>query len=316
MKRTLIARFHSLGDVVLATGIFHRLRENGESVEAATADRFAPIFEGLVAERIWTAGDVESAGRFDSVIDLQANATSKRLLKGLGETRRNRSRSFARRMIVLWGRRRGCPTVPHAVQRYAEPAGCDSADPRDLRPRIVVTDRDLEEARQMRLSWEKTESPCVGLAEGGSRKMKRWPANRFAILSDRLAENGLESLRLLEPVDGPEEGPGIVRAPLRPLKGLLSRCKLLVTNDSGVMHLAVGLGLPVVAIFGSTTLEFGFGPLGEDDTIVERDLACRPCAVHGARFCWQAHRRCLTDVKPNDVLSAALNVLRVMRDSE
>ncbi len=98
----------------------------------------------------------------------------------------------------------------------------------------------------MSRSWERTESQCVGLAEGGSRKMKRWPANRFAALADGLAAHGLESLRLLEPLDGPEEGHGFARAPLRALKGLLSRCKALVTNDSGVMHLAVGLGLPVV----------------------------------------------------------------------
>lgn len=273
-----------------------------------TSERFLPLFEGLEFVRLWTPTEIGRAGAFDSVIDLQANGTSRRLLRGLGKVRRNHGRGPARRLLVLWGRRAPRLRIPHAVERYAEAAECAAAGPHELRPRIVVTDRDIEEARALPRAWAKTESACIALAEGASRKMKRWPAARFTELADGLAQHGWESLRLLEPVDGPRDEATGVRAPLRALKGLLARCSLLVTNDSGVMHLAVGLGVPVVAIFGSTTRDFGFGPLGKGDLVIERDLACRPCAVHGARFCWQGHERCMTDVAVQDVLDSVLDL--------
>jgi ADP-heptose:LPS heptosyltransferase len=134
--------------------------------------------------------------------------------------------------------------------------------------------------------------------------MKRWPEERFVRLAAALSREGFRVLRFLEPRAIPEEGGGWVRAPLRPLKGLLSRCAALVTNDSGIMHVGVGLGVPVVAVFGSTSVELGFGPLGPRDRVVERDLACRPCGVHGARFCWQGHATCLRGVGVAEVRAA------------
>jgi heptosyltransferase-2 len=308
--KVLLARFHSLGDVVLATGIAGQLIEEGHEVEVATRERFRPIFEGLPISQIWTPETLRDAGRFDRVVDLQANTTSRRLLRELGPVHRNRGRSLERRLIVLLGRRPGRPKVPHAVERYAEAAELEVRNRRALGPTLSVGSLDLEQARLLSASWEATEQECVGLAEGGSRKMKRWPAERFDRLARSLARKGVTTLRFLEPIDGATEGAGYVRAPLKPLKALLSRCSALVTNDSGVMHMAVGLGIPVIALFGSTSTDFGFGPLGEGDQIVERDIACRPCAVHGARFCWQGHARCLREIEPDEILERCLEAIQ------
>jgi ADP-heptose:LPS heptosyltransferase len=312
VQRLLVARFHSLGDVVLSTGLVARLNSDRSEVSVATSESFRSIFEGLPVHEIRTPRDFAGAkdreiSVYDRVVDLQANATSRRLLAGSGPSTRVRSRSFARRWMVFWGRRRPAFLIPHCVQRYAEAAGCMEDDPRRLRPQLVVTDRDRAEAEGLPLSWAATGAVCVGLAPGASRGMKRWPAERFRALEAALAGRGLTSLRFEEP-DGEEcgEGAGFVRASLRPLKALLARCSVLVTNDSGMMHMAVGLGVPVVAIFGSTVAEFGFGPLGDRDTVLERDLDCRPCAPHGARFCWQGHGACLRGVTVDAVLAAVL----------
>jgi ADP-heptose:LPS heptosyltransferase len=298
-----------LGDVVLSTGVVERLGAYGEQVAVATNERFVPIFEGLPVSRIWTPKSIGESRRYDRVIDLQANATSRRLLRGLGPVRRNRSRSLARRLLVFWGRRGRVGKIPHAVLRYAEAAGLSATGAEELRPRLVVEARDLEEAAGLRQAWAGTEDRCVALAEGGSRRMKRWPGKDFDLLEDGLARNGYRSLRFVEPTEGPKDGDRFVRAELRGLKGLLSRCAALITNDSGVMHMAVGLGVPVVAIFGSTVTDFGFAPLGERDRVIERDLPCRPCAVHGARFCWQGHGRCLGEIESEAVLQEVCDLL-------
>ena len=62
----------------------------------------------------------------------------------------------------------------------------------------------------------------------------------------------------------------------------LDHCGVVVTNDSGLMHVASGRGRPIVAIFGSTVKEFGFFPYGTRNVVVERGgLACRPCSHIG-----------------------------------
>lgn len=312
MERLLVARFHSLGDVVLATGIVGSLSASGARVSVATSEALRPILEGLPVHEIRGPRELANADSrtepgYDRVIDLQANATSRRLLSRYGPSSCVRGRSLARRWTVFWGRRRPTLPIPHCVQRYAEAAGCPVDDPRLLRPRLAATDRDREEGRSLPLAWASTDGLCVGLAPGASRAMKRWPAERFLAVSAALERKGIACLRFEEPDGGRcEEGTGFVRASLRPLKALLARCSVLVTNDSGMMHMAVGLGVPVVALFGSTVLEFGFGPLGDRDTVLERDLDCRPCAVHGARFCWQGHGACLRGITVDDVVAAVI----------
>ncbi len=306
-----MARFHSLGDVVLASGLAVRFCAEGNEVEVATAEKFVPLFEGIPLRSILTPDKLREAAPYDRVVDLQANATSRRLLRGLGPIASCRSRSAARRWIVFWGRRPPTPRIPHAVLRYAEAAGVRSLEAADLSPRLVVTEEDRAAAQAHAWAWDRTGRPVVALAPGGSRKMKRWPAERYRGLSRALASEGWESLVFLEPdgtPDRPEEG--IVRASLRAMKGLLARCACLVTNDSGVMHVAVGLGVPVVAIFGSTVREFGFAPLGERDRVIERDLACRPCAPHGARFCWLGGGDCLRSIGAQEVHAVVREILK------
>jgi heptosyltransferase II len=317
-NRILLARFHSLGDVILTTGIAQRMIERGDHVDVATQQEFLPVFEGLGVESLLSRAALGLRGgdgrgravKYDLVVDLQSNATSRRLLSAMGPNNSARSRAFSRRWVVCWGRRAPRPRVPHVVQRYAEAAGLSEADPARLMPRIVVTERDMDEARAYPRSLDVTSGSCVALAPGASRLMKRWPGDRFLELSERLAARGCPSLRFLDPVGGGYgEGGGEVRASLRPLKAILSRCSLLVTNDSGVMHMGVALGIPVLAIFGSTVAEFGFTPLGSRDRRVEVDLTCRPCAVHGARTCWLRHQRCLKDIAVDDVLEETVALL-------
>jgi ADP-heptose:LPS heptosyltransferase len=91
-----------------------------------------------------------------------------------------------------------------------------------------------------------------------------------------------------------------VRSTLRALPALLARCELLLCNDSGPMHLAALLGVPVVAIFGPTEPAW-FGPRGRDHRLVIRDdVACRPCFDR----CAFAEPHCMTRIGVDDVVAA------------
>jgi heptosyltransferase-2 len=85
---------------------------------------------------------------------------------------------------------------------------------------------------------------------------------------------------------------------------LLARSRVVVSGDTGVMHMATGVGTPVVALFGPTVRQFGFFPYHGAGEVLERPLDCRPCSTMGGARCPMGHHRCLIDIAPGDVAAA------------
>ncbi len=158
----------------------------------------------------------------------------------------------------------------------------------------------------------------VGLAPGAAfGPAKRWPPERFAGLADRLigalnadvlifgsaAEKPLaEGIASLM-----EHTPTIVagETSLRQLMALLTRCRLIVSNDSGPMHLAAAMGVPLVALFGSTS-QRTTGPLGTRIRVVKRAVECSPC---GRREC-PIDFRCMNGISVEEVFRATLELVK------
>jgi ADP-heptose:LPS heptosyltransferase len=167
---------------------------------------------------------------------------------------------------------------------------------------------------------ERLEVPpgAIGTAPGARHATKKWPIVYHAELIDRLAlrrssvvpvflSSSPEDLELeteLRRLVRRPEAMRIVRQPLRRAAAMLGRLSALVTNDSGLMHLAAAVGTPVVALFGPTVTEFGFAPAGPGHQVLERPLDCRPCSVHGGPRCPLGHFRCMKETAPEEVLAA------------
>jgi heptosyltransferase-2 len=146
---------------------------------------------------------------------------------------------------------------------------------------------------------------------------KRWLLDRYASLADHLIGAlhadvlifGSRAERLLaeEIAQAMEHTPTIVagETTLRQLMALLAQCHLLVSNDSGPMHLAAALGLPLVAIFGSTD-ERATGPASSRARVVKRQVACSPC---GLRVC-PIDFRCMKGVSVEDVYGAVARLIK------
>jgi heptosyltransferase-2 len=146
------------------------------------------------------------------------------------------------------------------------------------------------------------EGPLAGVHPGSAWATKRWLPERFAELCARLKSDGFTPVLVGGPDDQAlgeriaKEGGAldlVGKTDLEELKALMGRLSLFVTNDSGPMHLAAAAGVPVVAVFGATTRELGFFPYGPGHRVVEADLACRPCGLHGARACPEGHFLCM-----------------------
>ncbi len=170
-----------------------------------------------------------------------------------------------------------------------------------------------EAAAAARLLAATGSGPWVGLSPGAAYgPAKRWPPERFAALGRELAREFGARLVLL---GGPGEAlvANLVKTQLglpvldltgktglRQALAVLSRLKLLVTNDSGLMHAAAALGVPLVALFGSTD-PAATGPFTPRATVLRRPLPCSPCR---RRTCSLGYT-CLTAIGVEEVLSAA-----------
>ena len=141
---------------------------------------------------------------------------------------------------------------------------------------------------------------------------KCWPADRFAELANRLqAQREADVILFGTPAEAAVSSAiaaGMRHQPIdltgktsiADLPALLSCCRLFIGNDSGAMHVAAAVGLPVVAVFGPTD-PFGTAPVTPRCSIVQEKPYCSPCFL---RRCPTDHR-CMTRVTPDAVASAA-----------
>ncbi|MEP6944764.1 MAG: lipopolysaccharide heptosyltransferase II [Acidobacteriota bacterium] len=160
--------------------------------------------------------------------------------------------------------------------------------------------------------------PIVALGVGSTNsRAKRWPAERYAMLADRLAAD-LEADIVLVGSEGDkpvsEEVVGLATAQIVDLCGLtsvseaaalLADVDLLISNDMGLAHLAPAIGTPTIVIFGPTN-EVTTRPFSDNAEIIRKPVECSPCML---RDCPIDHR-CMTHVSVEDVLARASHKLR------
>ncbi len=189
---------------------------------------------------------------------------------------------------------------------------------------IVASEEERSAAR--RLLESESLDPHAGLlvlnpgAAFGSAK--RWHEDRFAQAADQIAEEfqlqtvvvgSASETPIADRIRSRMRHPAVAltgRTDLETLLGVLSLASLIITNDSGPMHMAAALGIPTVAVFGSTDSEVT-RPVGPRTRVVRHEVSCSPCLL---RECPIDHR-CMEAVTVDDVFKAAkgMNLLRAAR---
>jgi lipopolysaccharide heptosyltransferase II len=261
------------------------------------------------------------AQRYDLVIDLQgllrsglyAMMTGCPARAGFADSREGSSWCYTRRVQVPAGR-------VHAVDRYLDlvrQLGVAGGPAVTFPLPEGVPERDWADALWNREKIDADETICV-IHPAARWKTKRWPAERFARLADRLIVEhearvilvgGADALGALDEVREQMKQKALNlggATDLRQLAALLRRASLLVSNDSGPMHLAAAVGTPVAALFGPTDPRC-VGPYGEGHIVLRKDIDCsrctrNRCARDGA---------CMKAIEVEEVISAARQVIRV-----
>ena len=256
------------------------------------------------------------AERFDLVVDLQGlfrsaaigSLSGSPLLVGFANGREGSPWFYSKRVPVP-------QSEMHAVDRYllvAKAVGAVETGAPEFRFRIPQTDHE-EVDRLLSQSGITPGMSWVAMNVSARWPTKRWPAASFAETADRLRQEGCGAVVM---IGGPDERAevaavsGMMKTPPIDLAGatavgllpaLLSRASMLITNDSGPMHVAAAVGIPVVALFGPTSAA-RTGPYGAGHDVLTAKIPCSPCF---SRTCHNAlPLECLQTVSPELVLQA------------
>ena len=242
---------------------------------------------------------------FDQAIVLPGSFKSALTPLFAGIPRRTGWRGEFRYGVLNDARQLDASRWPRLVDRFAALAGVAPATPRLLADPA---------AREHLLAGHglRTEGPVVALCPGAEYgPAKRWPAEHFATLARRCAEAGAEvwivgSAKEAALGDAIRASSGRVavnlagRTSLLEAVDLLSAAGAVVSNDSGLLHVAAALDVPVAAVYGSTSPDFT-PPLGARTVTLQRELGCRPCF---RRECPLGHTDCLRGLAPAEVFAA------------
>ena len=324
-ERLLVRAPNWLGDAVMALPALGALRRAsaGRAIVLAAIPAVAPIFqeetaaapdEIVVIDRARESAQLKES-RADAVLLLTNSFGSAWRASRIGAAERWGYRADWRGWLLTRAVRRPRGHV-HQIDYYLElmraldvPLPADS----DRTPRVVPRAATLAQADTLlAAAGGAAGAPIVGFAPGAAYgHAKRWPPDRVARVIAELSRQGVVSLLVGAAADrdtgraiesllpaGARVANLIGRTSLRQLVGVTARCAAFVANDSGAMHVAAALGVPLTALFGPTD-ERETAPAGRADVIV-RDVFCRPCML---RECPIDHR-CMKRIEASAVLES------------
>jgi heptosyltransferase-2 len=329
--KCLIIRLGSLGDIILTTPVIKALKErypdtvvdflvkkeyhdllsvNPHLNRIITLDSNG-VHKGL--NGLLKISKELRAGGYTHVIDLHGNLRSRMITSLLpGANTLRYDKQVVKRRLLLSGFK---VKTRHTVGAYLDallPLGI-GIHKHLPNPSIYISKDEEEGAKRFLAQAGVSEAEVlVGIAPGAKWPTKRWMEDGFIDVS-RKAINELGAGILI--FGGPDEADLSKRvatgignkaisvagvAGLKETAALIKRCKVFVSNDSGPMHIATAVGTPVVAIFGPTVQGFGFSPLGKS-VVVEKELKCRPCSLHGSEICLKYHFKCMKGIPASEV---------------
>jgi heptosyltransferase-2 len=218
------------------------------------------------------------------------------------------------------------PTTAHQIYEYLHLVAALGASDEPTPPSLVVTPAEVEAAGQKfgLLESLKAARPIFGLNPGAEYgPAKRWPAEQFIAAARNIQERtscvwlilgGKGDAALADEIHSALRAPPSTlhnlagQTSLRELMALLKLCRVLLTNDTGPMHVAAALGTPVVALFGSTAPELTGPGLPGDlrHRLLTSDAPCSPCFLRECPIDF----RCLRAIGSDRVVAAVLEAVQ------
>ncbi len=323
----LVIRFSSIGDIVLTSPVIRCLKTQipNSRVHVLTKTGFSQIIEpNPYVDSIHSYdGDMQSligelkAENFDHIIDLHKNFRSYRIRLALGKPVTSFPKLNLKKYLLVRFRINLMPDL-HLVDRYFEAV-----------KKLGITNDEkgldyfIPEAEQV-IPYDYCPDAVKGyyaIVVGGKHNTKIYPVEKL-VETCRLIEKpmfllgGIEDFKRADEVTKAFQGKVINlcgKLGLHQSASVISQSDAVLTNDTGLMHIAAALGKPIVSIWGNTVPDLGMYPYFPGDparsVVIENNkLTCRPCSKIGFDKCPKGHFKCMLDIDARKVANELQNL--------
>lgn len=180
-----------------------------------------------------------------------------------------------------------------------------------IQTELFPTEEMFEKVDSIITKLDPTSKKIIAVAPGSNWFTKRWPQSNYKDLVLKLSECGYgivfigssDEREICEEIKPKTNSINLAgKLSLLESAALISKCDLIVCNDSGAMHLANAVQTDVFVFFGPTVQKIGYSPIGKNDIVFEVDLDCRPCSSHGTKKCPLEHFNCMFSITSDYVL--------------
>lgn len=325
MAKFLIIRFSSIGDIVLTTPVIRCLKQQVPDAEVhfLTKSAFLPVVEhNPYIDKIhflahsWELMIEElKLENYDYIIDLHHNTKTLRVKSAL----KKKSYSFYKLNIEKYlytaFKINFLPKV-HIVDRYLK-----TAESFGVKNDGAGLDYFISKADEIRRE-DIPASHSVGYVAcviGAALGTKKWPIDRWKEFCSKIkfpvillgGPEDAEAGKEIAAVDDIKVYNACGKFKLNESADLLRKARLVITNDTGLMHIAAAYKKPIVSLWGNTVPSFGMTPYYGDapatDVIMQvNKLWCRPCSKIGYKKCPLGHFKCMEKIEPDEVLRKAM----------
>lgn len=312
--KLLIIRFSSIGDIVLTTPVIRCVKKRFPEAEIhfATKQTYASVIESnphisklhLLENNNWTSFLASfSDDVFDAVIDLHKNIRTKKLLKHI---RYKKADSFNKLNLEKWLftalKLNFLPSV-HIVDRYLQAAAFLGVTNDGEGLDYVIPANEIVDYNDLPTTHH---AGFYAWVIGAAHATKRLPKNKLKALAKKLQHpmvllGGKEDAAMGEEISATDPFKiynACGKFSLNESADLIRKSRLVITHDTGLMHIAAAFRKPVFSIWGNTVTAFGMTPYYGKHEVFNRiyeveDLACRPCSKIGYNSCPLGHFNCM-----------------------
>ena len=321
----LILRFSSIGDIVLTTPVIRCLKKKFPEAEIhyATKKAFQSVVKHnpyihkihLLDESVTRLIKTLKEEKFDYVIDLHHNQRTWFIKTMLGVKSFSFDKINFEKWLMVNFKVDRLPPV-HIVDRYM--ATCKSLGVENDGEGLdyFIGKDDEVDMHSLPVDFH---TGYIGWAIGAKHNTKKFPVNKIA---DALNEIN-QPVILMGGKEDNEEGEQIIavtkhkfvynacgKYSLNQSASLVKQAKAIVTNDTGLMHIAAAFKKPIISIWGNTIPEFGMAPYYGQNYVAEqvkskqlevRNLSCRPCSKLGYDKCPKGHFKCMNMIDGHEI---------------
>ncbi len=322
INRLLIIRLSSLGDILLTTPIIRALKNKfpEAKIDFLLREEYEDTLKynlylnkTILLKRDYGSEELIAAlksSNYELIINLQNNGRSRGIVKRIGvKAVKYKKKNLLKFLLVKFNFKSNSKLLS-VPEKYANALPELQLDEKGL-------DLFLPEGLKNNLDSNKK---YIGLCPGSRHFTKKYPEEYFIELGKAILESGRQVVLFggsddLEVNDRLHSNlTGSINLSnnndLLQTANDMKFCEAIICNDSGLMHTATAVGVPVVAIFGSTVTDFGFAPYNNPNLILEnKSLNCRPCSHIGRSSCPKRHFKCMKEIYPHLVFESLTKML-------